>query len=87
MPSDNYNYHSKLVNEWRTDLKPLNVDQPEGPSFNVNNTPPSTPPWLWPVPLPLDDHSPWLPLSNAEVSMQPFSFHSDTPCAVTAAMR
>ena len=42
MPSDNYNYHSKLVNEWRTDLKPLNVDQPEGPSFNVNNTPPST---------------------------------------------
>ena len=35
MPTENYNYHHKLVNEWRTDLKPLNVDQPEGPSFQV----------------------------------------------------
>jgi len=35
MPTENYNYHHKLVNEWRSDLKPLNVDQPEGPSFQV----------------------------------------------------
>lgn len=35
MPTKNYNYHHKLVNEWRTDLKPLNVDQPKGPSFQV----------------------------------------------------
>ncbi len=35
MPTENYNYHHKLVHEWRTDLKPLNVDQPEGPSFQV----------------------------------------------------
>lgn len=35
MPTENYNYHHKLVDEWRTDLKPLNVDQPEGPSFKV----------------------------------------------------
>ncbi|KAL3159938.1 hypothetical protein ABBQ38_010331 [Trebouxia sp. C0009 RCD-2024] len=35
MPTENYNYHHKLVDDWRTDLKPLNVDQPEGPSFKV----------------------------------------------------
>ena len=35
MPTENYNYHHKLVDEWRTDLKPLNVEQPEGPSFKV----------------------------------------------------
>ncbi|DBA72671.1 TPA: putative terpene-alkaloid biosynthetic cluster [Trebouxia sp. C0005] len=35
MPTETYNYHHKLVNSWRTDLKPLNVDQPEGPSFQV----------------------------------------------------
>ena len=39
MPTENYNYHSKLVNDWRTDLKPLNVDQPEGPSFKVDHMP------------------------------------------------
>ena len=37
MPTENYNYHHKLVNDWRTDLKPLNVDQPEGPSFKVRS--------------------------------------------------
>ena len=37
MPTENYNYHHKLVEEWRTDLKPLNVDQPEGPSFKVHS--------------------------------------------------
>ena len=35
MPQENYNYHHKLVDDWRSDLKPLNVDQPEGPSFKV----------------------------------------------------
>ena len=37
MPTENYSYHSKLVKDWRSDLKPLNVDQPEGPSFKVNH--------------------------------------------------
>lgn len=35
MPTENYNYHQNLVKDWRTDLKPWNVDQPEGPSFQV----------------------------------------------------
>lgn len=37
MPTENYNYHHKLVDDWRSDLKPLNVDQPEGPSFKVQH--------------------------------------------------
>ena len=36
MPTENYNYHQNLVTDWRTDLKPWNVDQPEGPSFQVH---------------------------------------------------
>ncbi|KAA6416614.1 MAG: Cu2+-containing amine oxidase [Trebouxia sp. A1-2] len=35
MPSENYNYHRSFITDWRTDLKPWNVDQPEGPSFKV----------------------------------------------------
>ena len=35
MPSENYNYHRSFISDWRTDLKPWNVDQPEGPSFKV----------------------------------------------------
>ena len=35
MPAENYNYHRKLVSDWRTDLKPWNVIQPQGPSFKV----------------------------------------------------
>ena len=29
------NYHHTLTDEWRSGLKPLNVVQPEGPSFQV----------------------------------------------------
>ena len=36
MPTENYNYHQNLVTDWRTDLKAWNVDQPEGPSFQVH---------------------------------------------------
>jgi Cu2+-containing amine oxidase len=35
MPLKNYNYHRSFITDWRTDLKPWNVDQPEGPSFKV----------------------------------------------------
>ena len=35
VPSANNNYHRNLHREWRADLKPLNVEQPEGPSFEV----------------------------------------------------
>ena len=35
MPTEDYNYHRNLVSQWRTDIKTLNVDQPEGPSFQV----------------------------------------------------
>lgn len=31
-----FNYHHKLVVETRTDMKPLNILQPEGPSFSVS---------------------------------------------------
>lgn len=36
IPDRNVNYHRNLMEkEWRTDLKPLNIVQPEGPSFVV----------------------------------------------------
>ncbi|GAQ81207.1 Copper amine oxidase [Klebsormidium nitens] len=36
IPDRNVNYHRNLMEkEWRTDLKPLNIVQPEGPSFTV----------------------------------------------------
>lgn len=38
LPDADFNYHSELSGEerpWRTDLKPLNILQPEGPSFKV----------------------------------------------------
>jgi len=31
-----FNYHHKLVGPTRTDIKPLNILQPEGPSFRVS---------------------------------------------------
>jgi hypothetical protein len=34
-----FNYHHKLVGETRTDIKPLNILQPEGPSFSVSAVP------------------------------------------------
>ncbi len=39
IPTLNSNFHTKLVDQergWRTGLKPLNVVQPEGPSFSVD---------------------------------------------------
>ncbi|KAL0041485.1 hypothetical protein WJX79_005084 [Trebouxia sp. C0005] len=39
IPTLNSNFHTKLVDQergWRTGLKPLNVVQPEGPSFTVD---------------------------------------------------
>ena len=33
-----FNYHHKLVGPTRTDIKPLNIVQPEGPSFSVSPT-------------------------------------------------
>ena len=36
IPDLNVNYHRNLMEkEWRTGLKPLNIVQPEGPSFAV----------------------------------------------------
>ena len=36
VPDLNINYHRNLMEkEWRTGLKPLNIVQPEGPSFTV----------------------------------------------------
>ena len=36
VPKANNNYHRNLMDKgWRTSLKPLNIDQPEGPSFTV----------------------------------------------------
>ena len=38
LPDADFNYHSELSGEerpWRTDLKPLDIVQPEGPSFKV----------------------------------------------------
>lgn len=34
-----FNYHHKLVGPTRTDIKPLNILQPEGPSFAVRLSP------------------------------------------------
>ena len=31
-----FNYHHKLVGPTRSDIKPLNILQPEGPSFSVS---------------------------------------------------
>ena len=38
-----FNYHHKLVGPTRTDIKPLNIVQPEGPSFTVSPLLPSLP--------------------------------------------
>ncbi len=36
VPKANSNYHRNLMDKgFRTSLKPLNIDQPEGPSFTV----------------------------------------------------
>lgn len=36
MPTQDDNYHRNLQDKpWRSTLKPLNIDQPEGPSFQV----------------------------------------------------
>ena len=35
-PKENCNYHHKLVGPPRQDIKPLDVVQPEGPSFTVS---------------------------------------------------
>lgn len=40
VPKADSNYHRNLMNKpWRTSLKPLNIDQPEGPSFTVRALP------------------------------------------------
>ena len=36
LPPNPGNYAAEFVNEFRTDLKPLDIVQPEGPSFEVN---------------------------------------------------
>lgn len=39
LPDTDVNYHSNIAGKerpWRTDLKPLNIVQPEGPSFKVD---------------------------------------------------
>ena len=36
MPPNDGNYAAEFVQEFRTDLKPLDIVQPEGPSFEVN---------------------------------------------------
>ena len=39
MPTKDDNYHRNLQDKpWRNTLKPLNIDQPEGPSFQVLKT-------------------------------------------------
>ena len=35
VPMDDANYGEKFVDEWRDDIKPLEITQPEGPSFTV----------------------------------------------------
>ena len=38
VPLEDNNYHRNLQNRgWRDTLKPLNIDQPEGPSFTVRD--------------------------------------------------
>lgn len=38
MPRTDDNYHRNLQDKpWRSTLKPLNIDQPEGPSFQVGS--------------------------------------------------
>ena len=38
MPTKDDNYHRNLQDKpWRSTLKPLNIDQPEGPSFQVRH--------------------------------------------------
>jgi Cu2+-containing amine oxidase len=42
LPDADVNYHSNLAGEerpWRKDLKPLDIVQPEGPSFKVRLSP------------------------------------------------
>jgi Cu2+-containing amine oxidase len=49
VPKANSNYHRNLMDKgFRTSLKPLNIDQPEGPSFTVRTPeiPPSCHLWL-----------------------------------------
>ena len=39
VPQADNNYHRNLMDKgWRNTLKPLNIDQPEGPSFTVRPT-------------------------------------------------
>ena len=38
-----FNYHHKLVGPTRSDIKPLNILQPEGPSFTVSLSLPALP--------------------------------------------
>ncbi len=38
MPPNDGNYAAEFVGEFRTDLKPLDILQPEGPSFSVDGT-------------------------------------------------
>ena len=38
-----FNYHHKLVGPTRADIKPLNILQPEGPSFTVSSSLPALP--------------------------------------------
>ena len=38
MPPNDGNYAAEFVREFRTDLKPLDILQPEGPSFSVDGT-------------------------------------------------
>ena len=39
MPTKDDNYHRTLQDKpWRNTLKPLNIDQPEGPSFQVTHS-------------------------------------------------
>ena len=42
-PKQDFNYHHKLVGPTRADIKPLNIVQPEGPSFTVSPSLPALP--------------------------------------------
>ena len=40
IPKQDVNYHSSFSRDsWRTSMKPLNVVQPDGPSFSVRRPP------------------------------------------------
>ena len=40
MPPEHGNYDAASVGEMRSDLKPIEITQPEGPSFSVDGAPP-----------------------------------------------